>query len=200
VLNLVQHVWRISITVIIAFALVGDARIHSYCQRIQLLEDPVALYSSVLFLDDFCIPIHRTPPHVTMDVPDGFSPAGVASLALTIQNRAFVAAEELARNEDTPELADALSPIATQIEYLGQLSTALHLALDARPAMTPRLQGCLNQYFNSCDTSLAGLTKQLMRLQPELLHDVNWHFLRSQQALLKSYNDLFAYLEEILRV
>ncbi|KAK0391494.1 hypothetical protein NLU13_0995 [Sarocladium strictum] len=135
-----------------------------------------------------------------MDVMDGFSPAGVTSLALTVQHRAFAAAEELAHHEHTPELAEALNPLGEQIEQLGQLSTALHLALDARPSMTPRLQQCLNQYFSSCDPSLAALTKQLMRLQPGLLHDVNWHFLSSQQALLKAYNDVFAYLEDILLV
>lgn len=135
-----------------------------------------------------------------MDVMDGFSPAGVTSLALTVQHRAFAAAEELAQHEDTPELAEALNPLAAQIEQLGQLSTALHLALDSRPSMTPRLQGCLNQYFGSCEPSVAALTKQLMRLTSDTLHDVNWHFLWSQQALLKSYNDVFAYLEEILRV
>jgi hypothetical protein len=133
-------------------------------------------------------------------VTDGFSPIGVTALALTIQNRAFAVAEELAQHDDTPELANTLNPLAAQIELLGQLSTALHLALDNRPPMTPRLQGCLHQYLNTCDPHLAALTKQLMRLQPETLHDINWHFFKNQQALLRSYNDLFAYLEEILRV
>lgn len=141
------------------------------------------------------------PSLLEMDhVTDGFSPIGVTALALTTQNRAFAVAEELAQHDDTPELANTLNPLAAQIELLGQLSTALHLALDNRPPMTPRLQGCLHQYLNTCDPHLAALTKQLMRLQPETLHDINWHFFKNQQALLKSYNDLFAYLEEILRV
>lgn len=137
-----------------------------------------------------------------MDVTDGFSPAGLTSLALTLQHRAFAAAEELAQHEDSrsQHLSNALSPIATQVEQFGQLVTNLYIALDSHPALTPRLQTCLNQYFSSCDPAMAAFTKELMRLQPSTLEDVDWHYLAGQQALLKAYCDLFIYLEEMLRV
>ena len=135
-----------------------------------------------------------------MDVSDGFSPTGVSSLTLSCQHRAFAAAEELAKHQDTPLLDDALRPLAEQVEQLGQLATFIQFSLDAHAALTPRLQTCLNQYLGFCDPALSTLTKQLMRLQPQMLDDINWHFINSQHALLKAFNDLLSYLEEMLRV
>ena len=132
---------------------------------------------------------------------DGFSVASLTSLTLALQHRAFAAADEVSQHVG-PESGhrERFGPLAASIEQLGQNVTDVHLTLESRPAISMRLQTFLSQYLSSCDPAMAALTKQLMRIQPEAMHDVNWGYMTAQVTLLKKYSEMFAYLEEMLRV
>ncbi|KAI5463662.1 ankyrin repeat-containing domain protein [Mariannaea sp. PMI_226] len=133
---------------------------------------------------------------------DGFSVISLTSLGSTLANRALASAEEL------NELIRTLDPHHASIPQLSSFSSLLQklhhqvLQLEATlhgaRVISVRLQSHLSQCLGSCDGTMAGLNKQVMRLQPDNLPFLDEGFLAVQGHTLDAYCEVFDYFVKLL--
>ncbi|KPM40844.1 hypothetical protein AK830_g5735 [Neonectria ditissima] len=135
---------------------------------------------------------------------DSFSVISLTSLGATISHRALSNAEEL------NELIATLDPQHASIPRLSTFSAALHSlhlqvsqlqsALDDSTAISLQLQTHLSQCLSSCDGILAGLSKQILRLEINTLPLLDETFFEVQNRALVAYSQLFAFFVKLLSV
>jgi hypothetical protein len=133
---------------------------------------------------------------------DGFSVISLTSLGSTIANRALSSAEELNELIATLDLHHGsishLSTFSSLLHKLHQHVVELETALNGASAISLRLQTDLSQCLGSCDGIMAVLNKQVMRLQPENVAQLNGTFLAVQGYSLEAYCQLFDFFVKLL--
>ncbi|KAH6895887.1 ankyrin repeat-containing domain protein [Thelonectria olida] len=133
---------------------------------------------------------------------DGFSVISLTALGSTIANRALSSAEEL--NELIATLGSHhgsishLSTFSSLLHKLHQHVVQLETALNGASVISLRLQTDLSQCLGSCDGIMAVLNKQVMRLQPENVAQLDETFLAVQGHTLEAYCQLFDFFVKLL--
>lgn len=134
---------------------------------------------------------------------DGFSVASLTASTTSISQRALSGASEIRRLATAGEehqqpplgdlvtLADLLEKASRDVEQLGT-------ALGAASAVAARLHAKLKETLTASETSIAGLGKQLMRLDADNLARVYVSYIQRQQRVVLAYSDLFQYYAQIV--
>lgn len=137
---------------------------------------------------------------------DSFSVAALTSSTSSISQRALSGAGEIrslqraaAPNHDTqaPPLSDLVT-LADLLEKASRDAEKLGQALGASAAVAERLQTKLKEALTASETTVAGLAKQLMRLDADSLGSVYVSYVRRQQRAVLAYSDLFQYYTQIV--
>ncbi|ATY61691.1 Ankyrin repeat-containing domain [Cordyceps militaris] len=136
---------------------------------------------------------------------DSFSIAALVSSTSSVSQRAVFGAGEIrslqrttaAASQGQPPLRD-LATLADLLEKAGRDAEALGRALGASSAVAERLREKLRDALAAGETMMAGLGKQLMRLEASSLASVYVSYVHRQQRVVLAYSDLFQYYAQIV--
>lgn len=136
---------------------------------------------------------------------DGFSVASLTSAATSIHQRSLSAADEIrCLQRDAPVSQQSQSPLSDLVLLAGLLEKAsadaeqLSRGLGAAQVVAPGLQGKLKEALTASEAAVAGLAKQLMRLDVDNLGGVYVSYIRRQQHSVRMHNMLFQYCIELV--
>lgn len=132
---------------------------------------------------------------------DGFSVASLSSLCSAISHSAIACAVELAELLPTippGQHAQHLASLSGGLQEFGAGVSQFEAAITGASAISPHLQDQLGRSLDACQTRLAPLGKQVMRLQPDNVRGLNVVFVMVHQDLLVAYTQLLGFLNEVL--
>ncbi|KAH7312488.1 ankyrin repeat protein [Stachybotrys elegans] len=146
-------------------------------------------------------PFDPPSPSASEMITDGFTPLAFTSLCSNITNRGIACVSELRaiiqnlaqddHNIHLRSLADGLDSLSKKVEQLER-------ALNAATVICQRLQNDLQQILSNCDTATGVLSKQIMRLQPANLIDIDWAFVLVYKELIQAQFHFLHYLARSL--
>lgn len=133
---------------------------------------------------------------------DGFSVASLTSLCTGISNRAAVSSSELRtlvatlpRGGDNAQLYD----LSFRLSTFGTQILKLERTLKTATVISQPLQRTLGRSLEISNETLAVVSKQLMRLQQENIHLVDWRLVGVYNDLMEISTALLDYFIEFLK-
>lgn len=130
--------------------------------------------------------------------------ASAVSGCSTISHRAVSTATEIDQLRSQSPLGDAgidkLAFLATKLQQFRQHVDTLQQCLRDATVISDKLQVVVNGVVKQCDSASAVLQKQVMRVQPQNLSQLNEGVVETFQALLDSNSRVFILASQLLSV